>query len=177
VGVLVVPSSGGSLAMFGYSNSIYGMSRHSGILGGCKNTMTASCNSIILGGNNLQMNSINDMVYVPSIRGFGSVQFDLATSSSDYTLNKDNFTLLAYPPITGMTVSLPTAISSPHRLYVIKKDGSSTQSIVYIDPNGSDTIEGYAGSIELINPWDYNMLQSDGVNMWIKLGGAVGINL
>ena len=123
------------------------------------------------------MNSIDNMVYVPSVRGFGSVQFDLATSSSNYTLTQDNFTLLAYPTITGMTVSLPAAISSPHRLYVIKKDGSSTQSIVYIDPNVSDTIEGYAGSIELINPWDYNILQSDGVNMWIKLGGAVGINL
>ena len=164
-------------SIIGASGSKIYYSNQSSIISGYQNTMTASSNSIILGGNNLQMNSIDNMVYVPSVRGFGSVQFDLATSSSNYTLTQDNFTLLAYPTITGMTVSLPTAISSPHRLYVIKKDGSSTQSIVYIDPNVSDTIEGYAGSIELINPWDYNILQSDGVNMWIKLGGAVGINL
>lgn len=173
----IVYGSGNSLLMFGACNSIIGSSLQSGILGGCKNIMTASNNSIILGGNNLQINGINNMVYVPSIRGFGSVQFNLATSSTNYTLDADNFTLLAYPSNSGMTVSLPTAISSPHRLYVIKKDGSSTQSIVYIGPSASDTIEGYAGSIELINPWDYNMLQSDGVSMWIKLGGAVGINL
>jgi hypothetical protein len=74
-------------------------------------------------------------------------------------------------------MKLPFASNAPHRLYVIKKDGSSTQSVVRIDPQSGDEIEGYSGYIELINPWDYNILQSDGVNLWIKLGGAVGLNL
>jgi hypothetical protein len=193
--------SGFSLVLFGGGNQIHAENYNSGILGGCLNTMTfsvigqgnfnsliiggctntlmSSTNSIILGGSSLTMSSVSDFVYVPSIRGFGSVQFDLKTASTNYILTQENFTLLTYPPISGMTVSLPVAADSTHRLYVIKKDSSSTQSIVYISPNtgAGDTIEGYSGSIELINPWDYNILQSDGVNLWIKLGGAVGLNL
>lgn len=161
----------------GGCHNIIATSSNSSIVAGTLNIITASNRSLILGGCNLQMNGINDMVYVPSIRGFGSVQFDLKTSSTDYELNQNNFTLLTYPTISGMTVSLPTASTAPNRLYVIKKDSSSTQSIVYISPQPTDSIEGYSGSIELINPWDYNILQSDGVNLWIKLGGAVGLNL
>ena len=191
--LLIGPKVNSSVIIGGCTNSITSGTIFSTIVGGCRNTiatssnstiiggvcnsMTASNQSLILGGCNLQMNGINNMVYVPSIRGFGSVQLDLKTSSTDYELNQNNYTLLTYPTISGMTVSLPTASTAPHRLYVIKKDSSSTQSIVYISPQPVDSIEGYSGSIELINPWDYNILQSDGVNLWIKLGGAVGLNL
>jgi hypothetical protein len=107
---------------------------------------------------------------------FGSLSLDVKTASSDYTLTDRNFTLLASPPSTGMTVSLPSASLAKHRVYVIKKV-NSTAGFVYVARNGSDTFEGFGGSITLENQWDYYMLQSDGVNMWIKLGGAVGVNL
>jgi hypothetical protein len=192
---LIGPKVDGSLILAGCTNSItshtlfsaivsgcrntIGTSSNSIIIGGSENTIFGSTNSVIIGGSSLTMSLQENFVYVPSIRGFGSVQFDLKTASTDYTLTQQNFTFVGYPSVTGLTVSLPIAAESPHRLYVIKKDGSSTQSIVYINPNTSagDTIEGYSGSIELINPWDYNILQSDGVNLWIKLGGAVGLNL
>jgi hypothetical protein len=74
-----------------------------------------------------------------------------------------------------MTVSLPSASIAKHRVYVIKR--ISDLGIVEIRPNGSDTIEGYNNNITLDNQYDYHMLQSNGSNMWIKLGGAVGINL
>jgi hypothetical protein len=109
---------------------------------------------------------------------FGSLSLDVKTASSNYTLTDRNFTLIAYAPTTGgMTVSLPSASLAKHRLYVIKKADAFTQSFVYISPSGTNTIEGYNGSITLENQWDYNILQSDGVSMWIKLGGAVGLNL
>jgi len=107
---------------------------------------------------------------------FGSLALDVKPASSDYTLTDRNFTLLASPPVGGMTVSLPLASLAKHRVYVIKKVNSSSD-FVYINRSGSDTIEGYGGSITLESQWDYNILQSDGVNMWIKLGGAVGLNL
>jgi hypothetical protein len=188
VGIGIVPVKYSSI-IGGYKNCIiskfnFGTSKNSVIIGGCNNKILYAQNSAIIGGDDLTINgqasnpfALSNVVYVPSLKGHGSLQLQVTTSSTDTSLDDTNFTLIAYPSLGGMTVSLPKAEYAPNRLYIIKKDGSSTQSVVYIDPNVSDTIEGYAGSIELINPWDYNMLQSDGVNMWIKLGGAVGINL
>jgi hypothetical protein len=109
---------------------------------------------------------------------FGSLSLDLATTSSvNYTLTENNFTLLVYAPNGGSTVSLPAASSARHRIYVIKKVDSSTSSIVNVRPNAGDNIEGWTGNITLDYPYDYYMLQSTGGNMWIKLGGAGGLNL
>jgi hypothetical protein len=123
-------------------------------------------------------NSSTNIYATPSsnLHVFGSLSLDVKTASSDYILTDRNFTLLASPPSAGMTVSLPSASLAKHRVYVIKKV-NSTAGFVYVARNGSDTFEGFGGSITLENQWDYYMLQSDGVNMWIKLGGAVGLNL
>ena len=99
------------------------------------------------------------------------------TTSSNltaYTLTERDFTVLAWG---GVTISLPDASDARHRLYVIKKMNQATQSLVDITPSDGDNIEGYTGGIQLMNQYDYNILQSDGYNMWIKLGGAVGFNL
>lgn len=175
----------------GYKNRISstfksGTSENSVIIGGCNNNISNACNSAIIGGTGLSINAgpsnpfaLENVVYVPSLKGHGSLQLQVTTSSTDIFLDDTHFTLITYPSVGGMTVSLPSANYAPNRLYIIKKDGSSTQSVVYIEPNSAnpDSIDGYTGSITLENPWDYNILQSDGVNMWIKLGGAVGINL
>ncbi len=100
-----------------------------------------------------------------------------ATTSSNltaYTLTIDDFTVLAWG---GVTISLPQVSAAKNRLYVIKKMNQATQSLVDITPFAGDNIEGYAGGIQLVNQYDYNILQSDGYKMWIKLGGAVGFNL
>jgi hypothetical protein len=122
-------------------------------------------------------NSNTNIYATPSsnLHVFGSLSLDVKTASSDYILTDRNFTLLASPPSAGMTVSLPSASLAKHRVYVIKK--VNLGGFVYVARNGSDTFEGFGGSITLENQWDYYMLQSDGVNMWIKLGGAVGLNL
>jgi hypothetical protein len=62
-------------------------------------------------------------------------------------------------------------------MYVIKKADNNTNRQVKVRPFSGDNIEGWAGNITLDFPYDYYMLQSDGVNMWIKLGGAGGVNL
>jgi hypothetical protein len=109
----------------------------------------------------------------------GALSLQVITASNNITLGTSNFTLLAFAPSSGagMTVSLPSASVARHRMYVIKKMDASTQSFVFIKPNSGDNIEGTTTYITLESPYDYNMLQSDGANTWIKLGGAVGINL
>ena len=167
------------------SSTKAGASYNSVIIGGCGNVISSALNAVIIGGENLSLSGdvtgggFSNVVVVPSFKGNGSFALSVTTASSDYLLDETNFTLMTYPPISGMTVSLPRAVLSYGRIYVIKKDGSSTQSVVniYPDVSNGDTIDGYAGSIELINPWDYNILQADGVDNWIKLGGAVGLNL
>jgi hypothetical protein len=165
------------------------------IIGGNCNTILGACNSVILGGCGITIIGVTTSVYssaqncrfdnvvaVPSLIGFGSLSLSVKTASTtDYPsgLDLDNnyFTLIAYPDDPGsLDVCLPQA-DALGRIYVIKKAGTSTQSTVKIYPRGSECIDGYSGYVELINPWDYNMLQADGVDNWIKLGGAVGINL
>ena len=165
------------------------------IIGGNCNTILGACNSVILGGcgitiigvttsvySSAQNCRFNNVVAVPSLIGFGSLSLSVKTASTtDYPggLDLDNnyFTLIAYPDDPGsLDVCLPQA-DALGRIYVIKKAGTSTYSTVKIYPRGSECIDGYAGYVELINPWDYNMLQADGVDNWLKLGGAVGINL
>jgi len=165
------------------------------IIGGNCNTILGACNSLILGGSGITIigqttslsivgknNRIDNVVAVPSLRGFGSLSLSVSTASnttypSGVCLDDNFFTLIAYPDDPGnLNVCLPYA-DALGRLYVIKKAGTSTYSTVTVRTRGSDCIDGYSGDIELINPWDYYMLQADGVDNWIKLGGAVGINL
>jgi len=156
-----------------------GSSCYSSIIGGCNNTILSSTNSVIIGGKGLTLSNVNNQVITPSLCVSGALSLQVITASNNITLGTNNFTLLAWAPSSGagMTVSLPSASVARHRMYVIKKMDASTQSFVFIRPNSGDNIEGTTTYITLENPYDYNMLQSDGVNTWIKLGGAVGINL
>jgi hypothetical protein len=156
-----------------------GSSRYSSIIGGCSNTILSSTNSVIIGGTGLTLSNVNNQVITPSLCVSGALSLQVITASNNITLGTNNFTLLAWAPSSGagMTVSLPSASVAKHRMYVIKKMDASTQSFVFIKPNTGDNIEGTTTYITLESPYDYNMLQSDGVNTWIKLGGAVGINL
>jgi len=149
------------------------------ILGSNGSLICSATNSAIIGGKGLTLSNVNNQVITPSLCVSGSLALEVITASSNITLATSNFTLLAYAPsnLAGMTVSLPAASLARHRLYVIKKMDASTQSFIFIKPNTGDNIEGITTYITLENPYDYNMLQSDGVSTWIKLGGAVGINL
>jgi hypothetical protein len=162
------------------------------IIGGSGHCICGPKNSVIIGGVNrclmqcgiggLGINdAFDNVVALPSIMGCASLALGIATSSTDGIILDDNyFTLIAYPPQPSgtMNVCLPSVTSYIiGRIYVIKKNGSSTQSTVNVCPYGTNCIDGYQGYVELINPWDYYMLQADGVDNWIKLGGAVGLNL
>lgn len=140
------------------------------------NWQTTSTN-IFNDGNVVGIGSASTSTASSTLQVYGSLSLDLATTSTDYLLGINNFTLLCYPSISGLTVSLPPAIEAKNRVYVIKKVDLSTQSNVNIYPYPGDNIEGYSDSLILTIPWDYNMLQSDGTNMWIKLGGVIGLNI
>jgi hypothetical protein len=162
------------------------------IIGGSGHRICGAKNSAIIGGVNRTLcrpavnapgvnEGFDNAVALPSIMGCASLALGIATSSTDGIILDDNyFTLIAYPPEPSgtMNVCLPQVGSYIiGRIYVIKKNGSGTQSTVNVCPYGSNCIDGYAGYVELVNPWDYYMLQADGVDNWIKLGGAVGLNL
>jgi hypothetical protein len=162
------------------------------ILGGAGHCICGPKNSAIIGGVNRTLcrpgilavglnDGFDNVVALPSIMGCASLALGIATSSTDGIILDDNyFTLIAYPPEPSgtMDVCLPSVTSYIiGRIYVVKKNGSSTQSTVNVCPYGTNCIDGYQGYVELINPWDYYMLQADGVDNWIKLGGAVGLNL
>ena len=167
-----------SLILGGSGNNILGAC-NSLILGGCGITIIGGTTSVISVGQNCNFNNV---VAVPSLIGFGSLSLSVKTASNTtyptgVCLDDNFFTVIAYPDDPGnLNVCLPFA-DALGRLYVIKKAGTSTQSTVTVRTRGSDCIDGYFGDIELINPWDYYMLQADGVDNWIKLGGAVGLNL
>ena len=168
-------NSSNSLIIGGSDNKICG-ALNSLILGGSGITICGGCGNIGIVGKN---DKFHNVVAIPSLIGNGSVTFNFSTASSDINLDNNHFTLLAFPPEPSgsMSVCLPKSLDISGRLYVIKKNGSSTQSTVNVCPWSGDCIDGYAGYVELINPWDYYMLQADGVDNWIKLGGAVGLNL
>lgn len=167
-------------------------SQNSLIIGGSGNKICGAVNSAIIGGQNIVLygepsilasgvsDRFHNVVAVPSLIGHGSLALSVGTTSTNILLNQNHFTMIAYPPDPGtIDVCLPSA-NAQGRIYIIKKSGSSTQSTVKVCPYssvGSECIDGYAGYVELINPWDYYMLQADGVDNWIKLGGAVGLNL
>ena len=161
------------------TNFCIGSSCYSSIIGGSNNTILSSTSSVIIGGKGLTLSNVNNQVITPSLCVSGALSLQVITASNNITLGTSNFTLLAFAPSNGagMTVSLPSASVARHRMYVIKKMDASTQSFVFIKPNSGDNIEGTTTYITLESPYDYNMLQSDGANTWIKLGGAVGINL
>ena len=61
----------------------------------------------------------------------------------------------------------------------LEKFGKETTQLIRRDIRYKKLVKTgkLVGSIELVNTWDYLMLQSDGISLWVKFGGAVGLNL
>lgn len=64
----------------------------------------------------------------------------------------------------GITVTLPPAVSTKDKVFLVKKIDSSTNTIV-IDANGAETIDGLT-TYTIVNQYDWVSLQSNEVGGW-----------
>lgn len=93
----------------------------------------------------------------------GSLGLSIKTVSVDYTLTKDDFTLLADGSSNSVTLTLPLAKDVVRRIYVIKAiDVSNTVTITTSGEN-IDHSSNYVFSIQD----EVVKLQSDGTQWWI----------
>jgi hypothetical protein len=94
----------------------------------------------------------------------GSVSHSVVTKTTSYTATASDYTIICNNS-GGITITLPAASGAPGRVYVIKKI-SGLLSNVTIDPNGSETIDGFATRI-LTLQFETAMIQCDGTGWYI----------
>jgi len=94
----------------------------------------------------------------------GSYTAKFVTVTANYTVLATDYTIIAKPSASNITIALPSAASSSGRIYVIKR--VSTNRNVTINPSGSELIDG---SLTFLIGTNYNsvMIQSDGTAWYI----------
>lgn len=91
---------------------------------------------------------------------------DTATVSSktaNYTLTSNDQLIIADSTSAAFTLTLPSAVGITGKKYFFKKINSSIANVVTIDPNGSETIDGYS-TYGLYTEDEYLGIVSDGAN-------------
>ena len=88
--------------------------------------------------------------------------------SSDYTATASDHTILVNAANASVTITLPTAVGIPGRLYIIKRLDTSVQTVVSIAANGSEEIEASTDDA-ILGPMGALLLQSDNSGWW-KVG-------
>ena len=95
----------------------------------------------------------------------------LSTKTSAYTLTSTDSTILGNATSAAFTLTLPTAVGTTGKTYVIKKTDSSTNAVT-IGTTSSQTIDGNT-TYAISNQWGGVTLQSDGSN-WLIIGNIFG---
>ncbi len=93
------------------------------------------------------------------------ITLDQRTVTGALTLGLTDFFVACDASGGGFTVTLPDALATPGRVYVLKKIDSST-NVVTIDTTGADTIDGAATQV-LGEEFRSLVLGNDGVNWFI----------
>jgi hypothetical protein len=94
----------------------------------------------------------------------GSVSYSVVTKTTSYTATASDYTIICNNS-GGITITLPAASGATGRVYVIKKV-SGLLSNVTINPNGSETIDGFSTRV-LTLQFETAMIQCDGINWYI----------
>ena len=97
----------------------------------------------------------------------------LSTKTSAYTLTSTDSTILGNATSAAFTLTLPTAVGTTGKTYVIKKTDSSTNAVT-IGTTSSQAIDGNT-TYAISNQWGGVTLQSDGSN-WLIIGNIFGRN-
>jgi len=96
----------------------------------------------------------------------GSISHSIVTKTTNYTATASDHTIICNNS-GGITITLPPASGATGRVYVIKKI-SGLLSNVTIDPNGSETIDGFSTRV-LALQFETAMIQCDGTSWYIIL--------
>jgi pimeloyl-ACP methyl ester carboxylesterase len=94
-----------------------------------------------------------------------SLSLAITTVTANTTLSAVHHTVLVDATSDNLTMTLPTATSSPGRVYVVKKIDSSANTVT-IDGNASETIDG-ATTQAISTQWASLTIQSNGTSWFI----------
>jgi hypothetical protein len=103
----------------------------------------------------------------------GSLRLPIATKTATYTLTADDYTVV-FDLNGNATANLPDATTIPGRIYVIKINRTNVADTLTIDPNGAQTIDGFA-TYGLQCQYAVT-IQSDGSNWRIISDFGAGLN-
>ena len=88
-----------------------------------------------------------------------------SAKSSDYTVTAADHTILVNASNSNITITLPTAVGIPGRLYIVKRVDGSPQTTVSVAANGSEEIDGSTLAATL-GAMGSVVLQSDNSGWW-----------
>jgi hypothetical protein len=88
----------------------------------------------------------------------------ITAKSQDYTLTAGDHTVLVDCSGGNVTITLPTAVGCPGRMYIVKRTDTSANS-ANIDANGSEQIEGSTSLVGVAARGSI-VLQSDNSGWW-----------
>lgn len=96
----------------------------------------------------------------------GSISMNPISTTASITLSQNHSIVLADSTSAAITITLPTAVTSTGRIYIVKRI-SAGNKMVRIVPTGSETIDGGTG---YSLGWQYHSISlvSDGAN-WLIL--------
>jgi hypothetical protein len=103
----------------------------------------------------------------------GSLRLPITTKTATYTLDSTDYTVV-FDLNGNATANLPDATTIPGRIYVIKINRTNVGDTLTIDPNGAQTIDGFA-TYDLLCQQAIT-IQSDGSNWRIIGDFAAGLN-
>lgn len=94
------------------------------------------------------------------------LSLEIITVTGNTILTPDNGTVLVDASAASLTITLPSAIDFPNKVYNIKKIDSSAGKTVTIDGAASQTIDGQLTQI-ISTQWTSVTIQSNGANWFI----------
>jgi hypothetical protein len=97
----------------------------------------------------------------------GSFGLTVTTITTDLTLDASHHVVICNNGAAEKTMTLPTAVGIKGRIYIIKRDDTSTTNVI-IETTSAQTIDGDL-TLTLTNAKEGAILISDGVN-WKKIG-------
>lgn len=103
----------------------------------------------------------------------GSIAAKYVSKTATYTLDSTDYTVV-FNISAAATANLPSASSCTGRIYVIKVNNTTNTDALTIDPNGAQTIDGFA-TYTLQCQYGV-MIQSDGSNWRIIADFGSGLN-
>lgn len=106
--------------------------------------------------------------------GGGSGNFgNLRSISTAYTAVSSDYQILADATSAGVTVTLPAASTVSGQRVLVRKIDSTTNHLVTVAPNGTDTIDGVNASILIRRQYDEIEVVSDGTG-WQRVSAIFG---